>query len=299
MKKTIVLGINFNGEQKQRLEKVSEVKYVESPETSEEFMSSVAGFDVICSDGSFLLENLPKLKNVFITYPFIELGAFDSEALKKNGVLVANTKGSSRDTIAEWVMFMILALFRQFIPLVRATKNPPFELHESLAGKKALIVGKGNIGTRIGDLCQTFGMIIDFFARGDNLTKKSKDADIIINSLNSNSTSKNLLDEKFFSSLKKGAYFVSYVRHYTFDINSLLKAIDSGVVAGAAIDSDPEEVFETTSDFYQKALSNKKILVTPHIAFSTKQASANGREFALENIEAFLAGTPKRILAKV
>jgi phosphoglycerate dehydrogenase-like enzyme len=299
MKKTIVFGVNFNEEQKKRLEKVSEVTYVESPESSEEFISKTAGFDIICSDGSFLLENLSKLKNVFVTYPFIELGTFNSEELKKNGVLVANTKGSSRETIAEWVMFMVLALFRQLIPLVRANENPPFELYESLVGKKVLVIGKGNIGTRIGDLCEAFGMNVDYFTRGDNLADKSKDADMVINSLNCNSTTKNLLDKKFFASLKKGAYFVSYVRYYTYDIDGLLAAIDSGVVAGAAIDTDPEELFDTTNDFYQKVLSNKKILVTPHIAFSTKQASANGREFALQNIESYIAGNPKRVITKV
>lgn len=299
MNKVIVLGVNFNDVQKGRLKKISEVKYAPSPESSEEFLDQVVGFNIICSDGSFLIENLSKLKNVFVTYPFIELGAFNSELLKRDGVLVANTQGSSRETIAEWVMFMILALFRQLIPLVRATGNPPFELYESLVNKKVLIVGKGNIGTRIGELCQAFGMKVDYFIRGDNVADKSADTDMVINSLNCNSTSKNLLNKKFFMSLKKGSYFVSYVRYYTYDIGGLMKAIDDGIVAGAAIDCDPEELFDTTNDFYQKVLSNKKILVTPHIAFSSKQASANGREFALQNIETYIAGSPKRILTKV
>lgn len=196
-------------------------------------------------------------------------------------------------------MFAVLSLFRQFIPLVRTTVQPEFQLHESLVGKKILIVGKGNIGTRVGDLCSAFDAKVDYFVRGDDLGAKSAEADMIINSLNSNSSTKKLLDENFFMALKQGAYFVSYVRHYTYDIDGLMKAIDKGIVAGAAIDCDPEEVFDTTNAFYQKALTNPKILVTPHIAFSSKFASANGREFAVQNIENYLAGTPKRILTKV
>ena len=45
-------------------------------------------------------------------------------------------------------------------------------------------------------------------------------------------------------------------------------------------------------------MSNSKILVTPHIAFSTTQASANGREIAIQNIESFLKGSPENILRK-
>jgi len=298
MKKIMVFGVNFNDEQKNRLEKIGDVVYESSPTTSDELIQKANGFDVICSDGSFLLESLSKLKNVFVTYPYIELGVFDSEELKKNGVLVANTQGSSRETIAEWVLFMVLSLFRQFIPLVRTTIQPEFQLHESLVNKKILIIGKGNIGTRIGDLLTSFDAKIDYFQRGDDLSAKSKDADMVINSLSCNSSTKNLLNEKFFMNLKNDSYFISFVRYYTYDINGLIKAINNNIVAGAAIDCDPERVFDTTNDFYKKVLSNNKILVTPHIAFSSKFASANGREFVVQNIESYIAGKPIRIVDK-
>lgn len=299
MKKIIVLGVNFNDEQKASLEKIAEVKYSASPQSVEELVESVQGFDAVCSDGSYLLESLPKLRNIFVTYPYIELGTFNSEELKKNGVFVANTQGSSRDTIAEWVMFMALSLFRQFIPLVRTEEKLEFSLYDSLSGKKALIVGKGNIGTRIGELCEAFGMDVDYFLREDNIISKVNDADVVINCLNSNSSTRNILDRDVFVSMKKGAYFISFVRYYTYDIDGLMDAINAGIVAGAAIDSDPEEVFDTANAFYKKALTNKKILVTPHIAFSSKQASANGRRFALENLESFVKGDPKRVINKI
>lgn len=299
MKRIIIFGVNFNEEQKQRIEKLGEVKYAPSPTTPDELIKQAEGFDIICSDGSSLYGSLPRLINVFVTYPYIELGPFNSEELKENGVLVANTQGSSRETIAEWALFMILALFRNFVPLVRTTDQPKFQLYESLVGKNILVIGKGNIGTRVGDLCEAFDAKVSYFVRGDDLHAKASVADLVVNSLNCNSSTKNILNEKFFVSLKKGVYFVSYVRHYTYDLDGLMKAINKGIVAGAAIDCDPEEVFDTSNPFYQKALSNPKILVTPHIAFSSKFASANGREFALQNIESYVAGHPKRILMKV
>jgi len=141
-------------------------------------------------------------------------------------------------------------------------------------------------------------MNVDFFNREDNLSEKSKDADLIVDSLNCNTSSKNLLDENFFMTLKKGAYFVTFARPHTYDIDGLKKSIDAGIVAGAGIDCDPEGFGDTTNAFYQNCLSNEKILVTPHIAFSTKQAVANGREIAIQNIEAFLSGNPQNVLKK-
>lgn len=298
MTKIIVLGANLKDDQKVRLEALGEVKYLPSPSSSEELLKQAEGANVLYSDGAFLLDSLPKLKNIFVTYPYVELGVFNSEELKENGVLVANSQGGNRPSIIEWVMFMVLSLFRKFTPMVRATENFPVELQETLVGKKVVIVGKGSIGTKIAVPCEAFGMEVSFFERGDNLQEKTSDADLVINALNCNSTSKNLLDEKFFMSLKKGAYYITFVRPYTYDLDGLLKSIDGGIVAGAAIDCDPEKFGDTTNKFYQKALSNPKVLVTPHIAFSTKQAIANGAEIAVQNIEAFVAGKPQNVLTK-
>lgn len=298
MKKIIVLGSKLSGEQKTRLEALGEVKYLPTPTSSDELVKETEKADILYSDGAFLLVSLPRLKNIFVTYPYIELGVFNSEKLKKNGVLVANAQGGNRPSIIEWVMFMTLSLFRKIGPTVRAKGNIKVELQESLSGKKVLIIGRGSIGTKIATPCEAFGMKVDFFKRGNDLKSKSREADLIINALNCNSTSKNLLDEKFFMSLKKGAYFVSFVRQYTYSLDGLMKSINNGIMAGAAVDCDPEKFGDTTNVFYQKALSNAKILVTPHVAWSTKQAMANGAEIAVQNIEAFVTGKPQNILTK-
>ncbi len=298
MKKIVVLGINLKDDHKKRLEAVGQLEVLENPTSVEDFLNKAKDADVVYSNGSYLLDSLPKLKNVFVTYPYIELGVFDSEKLEKNGVLVANAQGGNRNSIVEWTTYMALSLFRNFGPKVRATENFPFQLEESLEGKKVLIVGHGSIGSQIGALCDAFGMQVTFFERGDDLAASSKSVDLVINALNCNSSSENLLNETFFMNLKKGCYYISFVRPYTYDLAGLIKSIDAGVVAGAAIDCDPEKSGDTTNEFYQKALNNSKILVTPHIAFATKQAAANGAEIAIQNIEAFLKGKPQNILKK-
>lgn len=298
MKKIVTLGINLNDDHKKRLQTVGKLESYDSPESTAELIDKTKNADIIYSDGECLLESLPKLKDKFITYPYVELGSFDSKELEKNGVYVANACGGNRDSVAEWTMFMVLALFRKFIPMVRATESFDFVLNESLSGKKVLITGHGTIGSQIGKLCEDFGMNVNFFDKGDDLAALSKDVDIIINAINCNPTSNNLLDEKFFMNLKKGVYFVTFARPHTYDIKGLIKAIDSDIVAGAAIDCDPEKFGDTANDFYQKTLSNQKILVTPHVAFSTKQGSTNGKEIAIKNIELYITGNPTNLVRK-
>jgi len=299
MKKITIIGnLSFSEEQIKRLGSLGEIKTLSVPCSAEEWSRVAEESDVICSDGSGLLENIYNLKNVFVTYPYIELGNFDSKKLEQNGVTIANTRGSNRDSIVEWVIFMIISLFRKFAFMVNVTENIPLEFNQSLSGKNVLIVGRGNIGTKIGFVCDSLGIKVDFFSRGDNLIDKASKADLIINSLNCNSTSKNLLDEKFFMSLKIGAYFVSFVRQYTYDIDGLIKSLDNNILSGAAIDCDPEKPGNTSNNFYKKALKHKKILVTPHIAFATQQAKKNCTETVVKNIEAFMNGKPCNLVVK-
>jgi len=291
-------GFNFTDTQKQRLQAVGAVRETTDFDSAASWLQQVQGADIICGDGDYLLENLPNLHDVFVTYPYIELGEFNAKELEQNGVQVANTRGSNRDALVEWTMYMLLSLFRKFGPLVRVAESQPFARTESLQQKKVLIVGKGNIGSQVGVLCEAFGMQVDYFVRGGDLHAQSADADVIINCLNVNATSKNLLDESFFMGLKPGSYYVSFVRHYTYDIDGVIKSLENNILAGAAIDCDPEPLFDTTNAFYQKCLTNEKILVTPHVAAMTTLSGANAMETIVQNVEAFAAGKPQNILTK-
>ena len=300
MKKITIAGsFPFTAEQKARLEALGEVITTTDYSSSEDWLLAVQNSDVILSDGDYLFENLENLKNVFVTYPYIEIGPFDSEKLKANGVFVANTEGSNKSSVIQWVVFIVLSLFRKFPAYLNTTQKYDFILNQSLKDKKVFIVGKGSIGTGIGEVLQALQMEVSYFERGKNLKAESAGADLIVNALNSNSSSKNLLDEEFFMSLKSGSYYVSFVRRHTYDLDGMIKSLDAGILAGAGIDCDPEVPFDTTNDYYQKCLSHEKILVTPHIAFATKEASARGREVAIQNIEAYVKGSPQNILTKI
>lgn len=302
MKKIALDGdFNFSNEQLERLQSHALIEKLPKVESGSEWLNAVQGYDVICTwgDGGYALENLSKLKDVLVTYPYTELGSFDSSELAKNNVFVANSQGGNRMSIVEWTMFQIISLYRQFPKFLRTTEQYPFTSTESIEGKKVLVVGHGTIGTEVGDRCEAFGMVVDYYNRGDDLRAKAAEADVVVNALNCNPSSKNLLNAEFFKVMKQGSYYVTFARPYTYDIDGLIAAIDAGgAVAGAAIDCDPEPLFDVSNAFYKKCLSNEKILVTPHVAGVTRQASVNGLEIMVKNIEAYLEGEPQNILVK-
>ena len=296
MKIIVAGGWDITNDQKDRLARVGQVSYV-APDSLDELLTMVKGADVLCSDGSFLLQALPKLQNIFVTYPYIELGEFNTEKLAANGVSVANAQGGNRQSIVEWTMFMIIALFRQLVPAVNA-KEYTFTRTQSLDNKRVLIIGKGSIGTEVGKRCEAFGMRVDYFERGDNLAEKVLGHNLFINCLNVNATSKNFLNEDFFMFLPKGSYYISFVRPWTYHVDAMIKSLDGEILAGAAIDCDPEGLGDTKNVFYKKVAAHPKILATPHIAGATVQASVNGSEIAIQNVEAFAAGKPQNVLSK-
>ncbi|MDB5162330.1 MAG: phosphoglycerate dehydrogenase [Candidatus Saccharibacteria bacterium] len=298
--KQIVLAGSFNltDEQTARIAAMGEVTKTEDFSNNQEWLDAIKGADVVCSDGSYLYANLKNLENVFVTYPYTELGSFDSEELATKNVYIANARGGNRKSIVEWAIFMTLSMYRQLPNFLRTTTQYPFTATESLEGKNVLIVGHGTIGTELGERYESFGMNVTYFNRSDNLIDMSANSDLVVNALNCNPSTENMLNASYFSSLKKGVRYLTFSRPFTYDIDGLISSIDAGIIAQAAIDCDPEPLFDISNDFYKKCLANEKILVTPHVAGITTKAGKNGTEIMVQNVEQFLAGTPQNIIKK-
>jgi glycerate dehydrogenase len=298
MKKIVVTqNFGFTLKQKERLDKFGEVVYFEvNPKTPTEWLERVKGADIIVSESFGLLDNLLNLKNVFITYPFVVLGAIDYEAMRRNNIVLANAPGCNRDAVAEWAIAMLLNLFRKF-PYFINNKNGLLEITKGLAGKKAVILGKGNIGSRVGEICSALKMEVDYFLRGNDLREKTKEADVIFNCLPVNESTKNLLDKDFFFSLKRGAYFITSSRREIFDSKAMLAAVKEGILAGAADDCSNERVGDTQNEYFQKLSKQEKILATPHIAWGADISIERGNEIVIDNIEAWLEGKPINLVS--
>lgn len=293
---------DFTAEQKQRLDGLGDVTYYDTlPESGEEYLERIQGADVICSGTAGLQDAYAQLKDVYVTVAFVSVAFVDLEVLKKNNVTISNAPGANRHAVSEWVMAMTILLMRNLTDALNRTDTyrkdgnlPP--ITPGLAGNKMTILGQGNVGKRVGELANTFGMEVAYFKRGDDLYSAVKDADVVVDTLSSNPSTSKLLDGKFFAAMKQDSYFVSVTRSEIGDEDALLNALDEGKLAGAASDCGGILVGDTDDPLYQKLLSHPKVLVTPHVSYNSEMSREMGADIMIDNVEAWLKGTPQNTL---
>ncbi len=158
------------------------------------------------------------------------------------------------------------------------------------------ILGKGNVGSRVGAIAEALEMDVTYFRRGDNLIQKAKSADIVVDCLSSNPTTKEILNNEFFLSLKTGSFFITVTGRKIYDTDAIIEALDRGILAGAAMDTGSIHVGDTADPYYRKIQAHPKILATPHIAYNTDVTARIGNDMMIDNIEAWLKNKPKNLV---
>ena len=292
--------MDLYSDQGERLKGLGEVKiYNDLAKTPREWLKRCRGFDVICTGRFGLTQMVYELENVFISLPFVGVGWLDRDKLKKRNIAVAYAPGCNKDAVAEWIIVMMLNLSRNLQEYINVKKLPAHVLPERTIGltrKTVCILGAGNIGTRVGKICEAFDMKVVFFGQGDDLASKAKDADFIVNCLSENPTTIGLLDKDFFLALKNGSFFVSVTSSKLFDTKALVRQLGKNI-AGAAIDvGNMPQPGDTNCPFYKNLLKNSRILATPHIAYNTDVAARVANDMMIDNVEAYLKGQPTNLL---
>lgn len=293
---------DFTEEQKQRLDDLGSVTYYDTPPSSpEEYLRRIGDADVICSGRNGLQDTYPQLKDIYIAVAFVSTAFMQLDVLQHNNVTVSNTPGINRHAVSEWVMAMIILLMRD-LPRAINTHQTLREdgalpsVTPGLAGKKITVLGRGNVGQRVQELATVFGMTVATYTRDDNLLESISDADVVVDTLSSNSSTLQLLDDSFFNAMKQGSYFISVTRPEITDEDAMLRALDSGRLCGIASDCGGAFVGDTEDPLYQKLLDHPKVLVTPHIAYNSEMSRQMGNDHMIDNVEAWLNGKPQNIV---
>jgi len=304
MKEIVVTNpMSLSEEHKSRLKKMGDVTFYDSmPVSPDEWLRRCQGYDVICSWILGLRENYGKLKNVFISVPFVGVSSFaDPEVVKANNLTICNSPGCNRHAVSEWIIFMLLTIERQIDKYINTTTkvNIPLPYRSvGLARKSVTILGKGSVGTRVGIICEAFEMNVKYFKRGDNLLESVKNADIIIDALSSNPSSKGLLNEVFFQSLKKGAIFISPTVDAIVDFDAMIKALDEEILSYVAHDVMNTPLGDVTHPLYDRLRKHPKVYTTPHISSFTDVTTKIGNDMMIDNVEAWLNGKPINVFGR-
>jgi phosphoglycerate dehydrogenase-like enzyme len=250
-----------------------------------------------------ILEQLPNLRLIASTGS--RNASIDLAAATEHGITVCHTGYSSHGAI-EITWALILAMLRNVPAEFASVQKGQWQISVGgdLAGKTIGVVGLGNIGARIAKIAHAFGMNV--VAWSQNLTPESAEkhgahlvskeelfrtADIVTIHLVLSARTKGIIGPAEFGWMKPTAYFVNTSRGPLVDEESLLSALKNRAIAGAALDVYDFEPLPPSHPFR----SLDRLLVTPHIGFVTNETYRIFYGDTVENIAAWLGGTPIRV----
>jgi D-3-phosphoglycerate dehydrogenase len=220
----------------------------------------------------------------------IGVNQVDLKAATKNGVVVFNAPYSNTRSVAELVIGLSIMLIRRIPDKNQAAHNGTWMKDAKnsfeLRGKTLGIIGYGNIGSQVSVLAESMGMKVIFYDAETKLplgnaedAKSLKEllgrSDIVTLHVPETSQTKNLINKNTLKNFKKGSILINYARGEVVDLEALRKAIQDGLIGGAAIDVFPWEP-EKNGDKFETPLQNlPNVILTPHIGGSTEEAQEN------------------------
>src|SRR6266508_3484458 len=230
----------------------------------------------------------------------------DLEAAKKHNITVVNAPTSTTIAVAELSLGLLLAIARE-IPRADATmkqgqwSKKEFEGIE-LNGKILGIIGYGRIGIEVGKRAAAFGMnviVYDPNVSEDELSHSDAEpvsiqdlfawSDFISLHLPLNVQTRDLIGPLAFSQMKDGVRIVCAARGGIIDESALLNALNSGKVAGAALD-----VFEKEPPGLTELVSHPRVIATPHVGAQTAEAQSRAAEDIANEVLSALRGESLR-----
>ena len=252
-----------------------------------------------------VIDACPNLKYIDIAFTGVDHVAMD--AARRRGITVSNASGYSNEAVAELGIGLALGLLRN-IPQVeqrcRAGQTKDGLVGCELKGKTVGIIGYGKIGKRSAELYHAFGCEILAYSRSkhpdcpdyveetdfDDLLRRS---DVVVLHCPLTDATRGLIDAQALSKMKNSAILLNLARGPVVVENDLVRALEDGVIAGAGID-----VFdvEPPLNVEQPILRAKNVIVTPHVAFATKESMLLRAEIVFNNLAAWLAGKPTNVV---
>jgi len=289
---------------RERLEReVGEVRYRPGPLAAAELAAEVgdvdgllAGLDEISAE---VLEAAPRLR-VVARYG-VGVDRVDLEAAARCGVTVTTTPGANANAVAELTIALVLALARPLVSgrdRVRAGEWPALRGVE-VAGRTIGLLGLGRIGSLVAAKAAALGMRVlahDPFVEVSEvaalvpLETLAAESDFLSLHAPLDATTRAIVGRDLLGRVKPGARLVNTARGELVDEDALVRALDEGRLAAAALDVLAEEPPRPDNPL----LGRDDVLVTPHVGPHTAEATSAMGRMALDELLAVLAGRSAR-----
>ncbi|MDT7787187.1 MAG: hypothetical protein QOF58_5606 [Pseudonocardiales bacterium] len=276
----------------------------------DELVEELAEADVVVATrertalGRTVLERLPRLRLLVTTAMYN--ARIDMETAAARGVLVCGTRGNKRST-AELTWGLVIALLRDIPGQQQSLRDGGWQstLGIGLEGKTLGLLGLGTTGAQVARAAPAFGM--DVVAWSANLTEEraaacgarlvGKDellatADVVSIHLVLGERNRGLIGARELDLMRSSSYLVNTSRAAIVNTGALVAALHAGGLAGAALDVYDTEPLPPDAP----VLSAPNTLLTPHIGFVTAEEYRLFYGDVVEDIAAWAAGAPVRVL---
>lgn len=254
------------------------------------------------------LERLPELKLIAIAATGTD--NIDLAACKERGVVVSNVRGYAVNTVPEHAILLMMALRRSLLSYVQDVRDglwaksgnfclfghPVGDLHGATLG----IFGRGSLGQGVARLAEAFGMRVLYGEhRGASTVRDGytafeevvRTADVISLHCPLNDATRGMIGAAELKMMKSTAVLVNTSRGGLVDEQALADALRAGEIAGAGVDVLSKEPPRDGNPLLAPDIPN--LIVTPHMAWASEAAMKGVTDQVVDNIEAFVAGTPR------
>ncbi len=275
-----------------------------------------------------LLKHLPKLE--MIATRSTGTDHIDTAFCREHGITVCNVPSYGANTVAEHAFALILSLSRKIYPARARTLHGDFSFQGlqgfDLMGKTLGVIGTGQIGRHVIRIAKGFQMrVLACDARPDpsvaellgyvytDLNTLLMQSDIVSLHCPLTDESRYLIGDAAFKVMKKGVLLINTARGGLIDTEALLSALESGKVSGAGLDVlEEEEAVREERELLSRQFNEEKlravvrnhvllkrddVIITPHIAFNSREAVARILRTTMDNITGFLEENPRNTIA--
>ena len=308
MKVAILEGLGISHEELEALERpfIEEgVEFVEYQKTLdvEELKKETAGADAV------IIANMPYPSSVisscdtlkFIDVAFTGTDHVGLDAAREKGISVSNASGYSNEAVSELVLGMVLSFMRNLTQVearCREGKDKTGLVGWEVKGKTVGIIGLGKIGKRTAEIFNCLGARILASSRSKHSDTPSyvkevekeellRESDIVVLHCPLTTETRGLIGKKELEMMKESAILVNVARGPVVVEEDLVEALKEGKIRGALVDvfsSEPPLPLSTP------LLSAPNTLLTPHVAFATKESMSLRAKIVFENLRAWMDG---------
>ncbi|MBA3043008.1 MAG: D-2-hydroxyacid dehydrogenase [Alphaproteobacteria bacterium] len=282
----------------------------------EEVATRIADADIVISNKAPLsrasLGRATRLKLIAVSATGTDI--VDLAAAREQGITVSNIRNYAKHTVPEHTFALMLALRRSILPYRQSVLDGRWQEAAQfcffdhpiadLGGSTLGIIGNGTLGKAVGRIAEAFGMSVLVAGRkgsGENKPGQTpfddvmRRADVITLHCPLNAETRGIISTREFALMERKPILINTGRGGLVDEQALEQALEKGEIAAAGFDVTDGEPPAADSPMMRIA-ARSNVILTPHVAWASREAIQALADQLIENIELFIAGTPRNVV---